>query len=218
MAGNAQGEGCLPDARPGSDDDQLRVLQAGRLLIEVGEAGRQAADRHVAALGAGVDAVVCLLQCLLQGVRLAGDAHLGDVQDLAFGRFQQLVGRLGLVVGVAEDLSAGVDQVADDCLVADDAGVVLGVGSGRGGVPELGQVGVAADVLDLLLFAQVLGQGNQIDRVAAVIQGHDGLVNFDVMVEVEILGAEDLDDVADDAVVAQHASHHAALGFSTLRG
>ena len=149
---------------------------------------------------------------------LAGDAHLGDLEDLPLGVAEQFVGRLDLVVGVAEDFVAGVDQVADDRLLADDLGVVLDVGRRRGRVPQLGEVRVAADVLDVLLLPQPFGQRDQVDRVGLVVEGEDALEDFLVGVEVEVFGADELDDVVDDDVVAEHAAEDAALGVAAVRG
>ena len=42
VADDVQREGRFADRRPGREDDQLAVLQAGRQLVEVDEAGRQA--------------------------------------------------------------------------------------------------------------------------------------------------------------------------------
>src|SRR5437667_267256 len=68
-----------------------------------------------------IDSVVSLAQRFFQRVGLAGDAHLGNVEDLALSRFQELVGGHDLIVGIAQDLGAGVNQMANDRLLADPA-------------------------------------------------------------------------------------------------
>ena len=45
----------------------------------------------------------------------------------------------------------------------------------------------------------------------------DALEDFLMRVGVKIVVTDDLDDVADDAIVAQHAAEHAALGFAVVR-
>lgn len=54
---------------------------------------------------------------------------------LRFGALDHLVGGHRLLVGVAEDVVAGTDQVADQRFVANDLTVILGVGRGRRGLP-----------------------------------------------------------------------------------
>ena len=177
--------------------------------------GRQAGLEGV--LGPGVDPLVGVVDRFLQRDVLAGDAQLGHFEDLPFGVAEQFVGRLGLVVGVAEDFVAGVDQVADDRLFADDLGVILDVGRRRGRFPQLGEIGIAADVLDVFLLPQPFGQRDQVDRVGFVVEGEDALVDLLVGVEVEVFGADELDDVVDDDVVAKHAAEEAALGVPAMR-
>ena len=66
-----------------------------------------------------------LLDRLVERLRLADHAGLGDLHDLPLGLRHQLVGRLRAVVGVAEDLVAGVDQAADHRRVADHWQLVM---------------------------------------------------------------------------------------------
>ena len=102
--------------------------------------------------------------------------------------------------------------------VADDPGVVFGVGGGGGGVPQLRQISVAADVLDLAALLQLLGQQHHIDGLAAlVVKGDDCLMDFLMGVGVEILGAQQLHDDADNAVLAQHTAEDATFRLPTLR-
>ena len=79
---------------------------------------------------------------------------------------EQFLGRHALIEGVFLNLGAGMDQMADDRLLPDDLGVVLGIAQGRGGFPQIDQVGMAADVGDQFLFVEIVGQGDGIGRLA----------------------------------------------------
>ena len=84
---------------------ELVVLEPGGQVVEVDEAGRDAAERiRVLPPDPLVDPVVASFSASWSVVVSAGHPLLGDVQDLPLGRLEQLVGRLRLVVGVAEDL------------------------------------------------------------------------------------------------------------------
>src|SRR5260221_10444570 len=149
-------------------------MQPGGQLVQIGVAGHHAGVR-VFLFGAGVDALVSLVHGIDERNRVADDALLGDVENLAFGRFEHLVGWRDVIVSVAEHFVAGVDQAADDGLVADDARVVLGVGGGGSGVPQLGEIGWAADILDVLLGGEPFGDDDQIDGMTAVVKRPNAL-------------------------------------------
>ena len=69
---------------------------------------------------------------------------LGDREDLGFGDVEQVVRGGVAVVGFGDDRGGGLDQPAEDRLVADDLGVELEVGRGGHRVHQLGQVLEAA--------------------------------------------------------------------------
>src|SRR5262249_14505765 len=112
---------------------------------------------------------------------------------------------------------AGMDEMARHGLVPHDARVILGIGGRRSGVPQVGQVSVTADVLNELLLLEPLCQDDEIDRLATVSHRDDATVDFLVCVCVEMIVADNLDDVADDRVVAKHATQDAAFGVARLR-
>ena len=92
-------------------------------------------------------------------------------------------------------------RLRDDRLLADDLGVILRVGGARGGVPQLGEVAVAADVLDELLLLEVVGERDGIDGHAVVdVELGGGLVDLLVGEDVEVVGLEELHHVGDDAL------------------
>src|SRR5262249_9067615 len=126
-------------------------------VIQVDVAGRYAAG-GLSMLGAEIDARISLVQSLLQRHRVAGQAELSDVENPALGGVQELVGGLDQVLSIFLDFGAGVDEVADDGLVANDAGVILGVGGAGGGIPQLGEVDIAASLFQELFFPQIIGQ------------------------------------------------------------
>ena len=93
------------------------------------EAGGHA--HALAVLQPGVDAVERLDQQVVDVGDLVGAALVVDGEDLLFGLADHLARIERRLVGVAEDFGAGVDQRAQRGLVADDLGVVDGVGGVR---------------------------------------------------------------------------------------
>ncbi len=218
MADQIQGKRRFSRARPGGDNNEFRVLEACGNVVQVREARFQAADGFMAAFVPGIDPGVGFIEGGLQGERLPGNAHLCDVENLALSRFQEFIGRHRLIVGVAKDFVAGMDQIANDGLVANDAGVILGIGGSRRRVPEFGQIGIAADVFEMLLFFEVIRQEDEVNRLALVVELGDAVEDFLVAVGVKrFRTVDDLNNVADNGIVTQHAAQDAAFGIAVLR-
>ena len=96
------------------------------------------------------------------------DAVVGDREDRALGLVENEVGILIGFVGVRQNLVRREDQVAKRRLLLDDAGVVLDVGGARDAVDERGDVGGAADFVEIADAIERLLQRDQIDRLAAL--------------------------------------------------
>ena len=90
---------------------------------------------------------------------------------LGFG--QHLAGVDRRVARLLNDVGAGVDQRAKHRLVANDAGVVLGVGRGGHFLAHLEQIGGAADDFVFAGILELLQQKLQLDRPAAVVHRED---------------------------------------------
>jgi hypothetical protein len=95
--------------------------------------------------------------------RLGG--HANDVLDVS------------LLVGAGLHVAGDVDHLAQERLVAHEAGVVRHVGGGDGGREEIGEVGAAADLLQMAAAVQDVGQGDQVDGLAAFEQGEHRIVD-----------------------------------------
>ena len=138
MLGDVHREGGLSHAGSGGEDDQLGVVQAPAERVEVGEARLHAAD-GVLVLHAGVHPHHHVLEHRRDRLGVGRAPPLEDREDLLLGPGQQLPRLVRLVVGLAQDVGAGVDQVAQDRLVANDLGIVGGVGRVRHRLEHVGQ-------------------------------------------------------------------------------
>src|SRR5262245_37768833 len=98
-----------------------------------------------------------------------------------------------------------MNEIADDGLLPDNPCVMSGVGGTGGCLPQLDQIAVAADVLNQLLFIEIVGKRDGIGGLVLVEESSDRLVDFLMGEDVEIFkaAAQDVDDVGDDLVVAQ---------------
>ena len=149
VLGDVEREARLADGRAGRDDDQVALLEAGRQLVQVQEARRDAAQ--LAAVGVEVvEPVVGGVEELLELAEAGGDPPVRDREQLRLGAVDRLLDLGRVLVADAGDLAGGADQVPEDRLALDDPRVLDGVDGGRRLVRELREVGPAADLLEVL--------------------------------------------------------------------
>ena len=148
MLGDVEREARLADAGPGGEDDQVALLEAGGQRIQVGEAGPDPAD--LAPVGVQVvEPVVGVVEERLELAEAGLDPALADAEQLALGPVDRLLDLGRVLVADPGDLARGGDQVPQDRLALDDPRVLDGVDGGRRLVAEAGEVGPAADRLEL---------------------------------------------------------------------
>ena len=217
VAGHGEHESRLTHRRTGRDDDQVRKLPAERHAVDGHEARRHAV------VGAGVlrrllDLHQRTSQNVLGRLHRTLDMALGNLENLALGISDQFrdVGRL--VVRTTLNLRGGADQLALHVFLGDDLGVELDVGRRTHLLRELGQVGRAAYLLELLLDLEPFGHGVEVDGLELHRQLLDRLVDQTVLLGVERLGRDELLH-GDDAVLFEHQSAQDRLfQLDRLRG
>ena len=194
---------------------EVALLEAGRQGVEVGEAGADAAD--LAAVGVEVvEPVVGVVEQGLERAEPDVDPLLADREQLRLGAIDRLLDLRRVLVADPGDLAGRPDQVPQDRLALDDPGVLDGVDGGRRLVRQAREVGPAADRLELVAPLERLGDGDDVDRLAALEQVEDGRVDPPVRLAVEVLGAEELGDLDDRVAVDEDGAEHRLLGLETL--
>ena len=152
------------------------------------------------------------------GRDLVGAPLVVDGEDLLLGpadHFARIERRL---VGVAEDFGAGVDQRPQRGLVADDLGIVDGVG-GVGHRVERPRPDRPAPPIGLQIAgrAQPLQQQRGVDAAALVVHRQQVGVELLVGVGVEIVGPKHQRHVVAEVRVQQDAAQHALFGVEVVR-
>ncbi len=98
----------------------------------------------------------------------------------------------------------------------DDAGVVLDVHRARHAVHERGDVGRAADLVEIAGPPQLLLEGDEIDRVVALGQLHHLVEDAAVRVAVEIVRIDHLGREVEGLVVQQDRPEHGPLRLQVV--
>ena len=208
-------ERALSHRRAGREDDEVLRLEAGREVVEILEAARQAG--HLGAfLVELVDALERLDERVLEEDELAVGAALGELEDEILGARDEL-GRLALAIPAElRDLAARADQAAESRRLADDLGVVAGVRARRHEEGELVQANATADLVELAALLELVRERDRVDRLVLRVEGERRAVDLPVRIAVEIGRVDDLADRRDRERRDHHRPEDGLFSFEIL--
>ncbi len=187
---------ALPHRGSGPHDVERARLEPRQQLVDVGVAGGDAGDR-VAAIERLLEAVHRLRQQVVELANRVGDPLLGNREHLGLGLVERLGDVVGLAVGELGDVARHIDQAAQHRRVLDDLGVVAGARDGGRRVLQLVHRLRATDLFEQPAAAQLVGDGDRVDRAAARVQGADRVEDVLMGRAVEVGRIQPL--LADDA-------------------
>ncbi len=141
-----------------------------------------------------------------------------DAEHAFFGAGEHGAGIDTGFVRLLDDVGTGVDQRAEDGFIADDAGVVFGVGGGGDFLRKLEQEGGAADVFVLAGVFEELGEQHGVDLPAAFVEGEHVTEDGAVGGVVEVFGADEEGDFIADFGQQEQAADEGPLSFDAARG
>ncbi len=201
-------------ARPSRDDDQVALVEAVGHAVEVGEAGGDADERAARSL---LEILHCSVEDAAERHEAAGDGFLAETEDRLLGLAERLVGLEAAVERRAGDVAAGLDEPAAQRALLDDLDV--GVDAAEVGQVdvEAGEVGEAADGVDLRLLLQPRLERAQVDVGARRLQVEHGAVDALVALEVEVALDEPGGDGGEHLRLEQDAGEHRPLGLLAVR-
>ena len=149
-------------------------------------------------------------------MRLSPGLVLGDGEDLLLCRLQKLLRGEEVGVTFADDLGGALDQLAADRFLADELGVIPGVGRVGHAIGDLEEHLVAADLLELIAAGQLVGQRHGVHALAGTVQLADCAIDDLVRVPVKIVGSQELGDLMENFVVQQDSAQQPAFGLEVL--
>ena len=101
----------------------------------------------------------------------------------------------------------------EEGLVLDDVHILPHVGGGGGDLHELEDIGPGGVLVKDAVQAHLVQHRHRVHRLGEGEHGVDGLVDVPVLPEVEVLGAQLLDDHRDAPGVDEHGAQHRLLGL-----
>ena len=208
----AAADDTLPYARSRRQDHQIRLLEPAQQFVELGEAGGHAHDIALVPVEV-VDAIDHAVHDLADGDQIAADAALRDVEDELLGPVHHLVDIIRLFIGQRGDLPGGADQPAEDGRALDDVGIVLDV-DGRGdAVDQRRDVGRAAHLVQDVAPFQLVHQGDEVGRLALLVQVEDRLIDPAVLLPIKIVDLKKRGDLDDRIGIDEQGAKDGLLGF-----
>ena len=143
-----------------------------------------------------------------------------DLQHRPLGLLHELTWRAGAVEHVGLDLPRRVEQRPHLRLLAHDPAVVARVAGGRHPGDQLLDHVRAADLIEPVVLPQLLGDGEVVDLLVALVELEHRLEHRAVLAQVEVLGAQLLvhQQRVQVLLVEQHRTQHRLLGDEVVGG
>src|SRR5215469_624855 len=152
--------------RPRRENEQLRMLEAGGELVQFRIAGGNPGDA-LALFEYFFQALKVVANDVLDRDQAGTHAVFGERKDRGLGAIKNGVGAFFSFKRALLNIVCGVNQVAQDGFLFDNARIVLDVGYARHAVGQRSEVRRAARSFEFAFAVQFFGQGHQVDGLLA---------------------------------------------------
>src|SRR5215216_2517734 len=142
---------------------------------------------------------------------------LRDREHGALGGIEGILGVDSLAEADIDDLGAGVDETAQRRGALDDASVVLDVDGGGDGVEQTGEIRETACLVVLTASLQLVGEGDEVSRLAPVIKVENRAIDETVGDGVEVFRPQECRHPDDGVPVDEETAEHRLLRLHIVR-
>ena len=218
IVGDVGGERRLAHTGAARNDDEVGFLQAAHLLVEIGEARRDAGQVAVALIGGGghvdgdLERGVETLEAALVAPRL------GQLVEMALGLFdlpsRRVIGRR--VIGAVDDFLAYGDQVAPDRRLVDRAAIIGCIDDGRGVGRKPHQILRHGQPAEIGVRQETLERDRRRDLAGADQRAHH-VVDAPVNIFGEMLRLQKIRNAVKGLVVDQDRAQQRRLRLDIMR-
>ena len=217
VEGDVGGQSRLAHAGTAREDDEVGRLEAAHVAVEIGKAGRDAAERPLALVGARghVDSDLQRVGKALEAAVVT--PGLGDLIEAPFGLLD-LIARAridGRVIGDVDDVLADRDQFAPHGEVVDVAAVVVGVDDGRRFASQAGEILRHGDAVDVMLAEESFQRDRRRELAGANHRSGD-LENAAMDLLDEMFAAEEIGDAVEGVVIDQDGAEQRLFGVEIV--
>ena len=205
----------LTHGRTRGDQDQIRPLQTGELIVKVDKAGRDSRDRSLG-LGRLFDHIQGIEHDLFDRRILLRIPPLYQLEHSLLRLLQDILQGLILKIARIGNILIDLDQPAQDSLIPYDLRVILDIRRGLGSHKEFSCKLHAADLRRDILLLQVLLQCDQVHRFSLMKKFHDSVKKDPISCLIEILSGKHLRGDHDGILVHQHRPENSLFRLCTV--
>jgi hypothetical protein len=147
----------------------------------------------------------------------AADGPLGNLTNGLLGQLNRRLGLAAVATGGVQNRARGTDQLPLHRLVAHDFGVVQDMTQVGDRIHQRRNRRHPAHPFQRLLLPQVVGDRDQVGRLAAFVQGEAGGEDLAVRIQIEVLRGQLFDGHEEGRGLHQHGAEDRALGLDVVR-
>ena len=206
---NVQCKSRLTHGRTGCHQQQIRLVQAVDLGIQIPHSGAQSGNQGIR-LGQFRQVVKHLVQGGADVLQAVSPLALAQGIDLPLSRLQHLSGGTHFFLDHFGDVCGSLVQPPEHGLVPDDVGIADHIGRSRRNLHQLADVipGIIVIISQLLHFVQ---NRHRVNGLGEIEHGVDGFINLPVLRQVEILRLQDSHHIRNAPAVNQNCTQHRLL-------
>ena len=146
------------------------------------------------------------------------DARLAEFEQGLFGAGENVAGLLFSEEAAVHHVLRSENDAAEDGLILDDADIAVEVRNVRQAVVEGDEVAEAVAGFELVELHQLVGDGDAVDALAAILEFAHAAEDEAMLLQAEIVGFERARDLDVEGVVEQDGAEHEAFGVYVGRG
>ncbi len=195
---------------PRGQDHQFAFMQAAGHFVQLEKAGAQSLDAF-ARVEEGIDAAVEFLEDALGTGKSVFGAGVAELQQTFLGAGQDLVGLFFADDTAVDQPLRRENDAPQNGLVLDDANIAFQVRQRGQAFVERDQVADAIDGFELVLLHQLVGDGNPVDTLAALVQLAHAQEDAAMLFQAEIVGFEHPGHLNVERVIHQDGAQNEAL-------
>ena len=190
-------------------------MQTARQLVQVGKSCRQT-GKTALVLQQAFNALHAIHQNIINRCKISLFLAVGNLQDAAFRRIQQ---RTDIIVGLvahSRNFGRNTHKLAQNRFFSNNLRMVLNVSCRQHNIRQTGDVGNAADILQLVVTLEDFCHSNHIYCFILIIKLQHSAKNNTMRLAVKIICRQQFRRLGDSLFINQHSTEHSLLGFYIL--
>ena len=213
---NVQRQRSFTHGRTRRQNNKIGRVQAARQLIQICKACRQT-GKAALVLQQAFNALHAVHQDIINRCKIRLFLTVGNFQDAAFGCIQQ---RADIIVGLvahSRNFGRNTHKLAQNRLFSNNLRMVLNVSCRQHNIRQTGDVGNAANILQLVVTLENFCHSNHIYCFILIVKLQHSTKDNTMRLAVKVICRQQFRRLSDSLFVNQHSTEHSLLRFYILR-